>query len=70
MTTSSFGINVVSRSHVVVCRACGAGARRVGATCDSCGASLAGSGFAIMAAEAVATGQLRRRLHLRRATAA
>jgi predicted amidophosphoribosyltransferase len=49
MTASPFGINVVSRSHTVVCRTCGSKATRVGETCSECGARLADAGFAIVA---------------------
>jgi hypothetical protein len=71
MTASPFGINVVSRSHRVVCRACSASAHRVGETCLHCGAPLADGGFAIApAADVDLATALRRRLPLRRASAA
>jgi predicted amidophosphoribosyltransferase len=46
---ASFGINVVSRHHAVVCGRCEASAERVGTTCAACGADLAESGFKIVA---------------------
>jgi predicted amidophosphoribosyltransferase len=67
MTGSPFGINVVSRSHVVVCRGCGTRARRVGAVCETCGADLAEGLFAITEAEPTAARRgLRERWRLRR----
>ena len=46
---ASFGINVVSPNHAVVCGRCDASAQCVGATCTQCGAELAESGFRIVA---------------------
>jgi hypothetical protein len=46
---ASFGINVVSPNHAVVCGRCDASAQCVGTTCPQCGAELAESGFRIVA---------------------
>ena len=68
MKDAPFGINVVSGSHEVVCRTCGARARRVGGTCEVCGADLQGL-FAIAAKEASIPRRLFRRLSSRRSPA-
>jgi predicted amidophosphoribosyltransferase len=70
MAAPPFGINVVSRSHVVLCRACSSTARRVAGTCPSCGTALAHPGFAIAAAAVGGERRLWRPRQLRRATAA
>ena len=43
-----FGLNVVSPRHCVACNACHARFRRVGATCQSCGADHALAGVTIL----------------------
>jgi predicted amidophosphoribosyltransferase len=45
----SFGINVVSRHHAVVCGRCRASAQTVDATCTQCGTDFAEGGFRIVA---------------------
>jgi hypothetical protein len=71
MAATTFGINVVSRSHAVVCRTCGSSARRVDETCSTCNAALADAGFAIVAVSgAGATRRRWTRLQARRAPAA
>jgi predicted amidophosphoribosyltransferase len=71
MAASTFGINVVSRSHAVVCRTCGSSARRVAEACPTCNAALADAGFAIVAtADATAMRRRWTRPQLRRAPAA
>jgi hypothetical protein len=71
MAASTFGINVVSRSHVVVCRTCGSSARRVAEACPICNAALADAGFAIVATADTAAARRRwTRPQLRRAPAA
>jgi predicted amidophosphoribosyltransferase len=46
---ASFGINVVSRHHAVVCGRCEASTERVDAACTQCGTDFAKSGFRIVA---------------------
>ena len=46
---ASFGINVVSPNHAVVCGRCEASAQCVGTTCLQCGAELAECGVRIVA---------------------
>lgn len=68
---TTFGINVVSRSHAVVCRTCGASARRVAESCPSCDTALADGGFAIVAISGADASRRRwTRPQLRRAPAA
>jgi hypothetical protein len=43
-----FSLNVVSRRHCVACNSCRARFRRVGATCESCGADLAVVGVMVL----------------------
>lgn len=69
MAASPFGINVVSRSHTVICHTCGDRAARVGETCEKCGASLADSGFAIVAAADADVSRRGAKLRVRRAPA-
>ena len=46
---ASFGINVVSPNHAVVCGRCETSTECVGTTCTQCGGELAECGFRIVA---------------------
>ena len=71
MAASPFGINVVSRSHRVVCHTCHAASHRVAETCPNCGTALEEGGFGIVrAASTIPSRALRRLRTLRRAPAA
>jgi len=60
MVAVSFGINVVSQRHAVVCGRCRASARRVETTCTECGTDFAECGFRIVAAASQRPGRPRR----------
>jgi len=70
MANSPFGINVVSRSHAVVCSACNSRMRQVAERCPSCGTALAATGFSIVDVGDRDARPLRARFQVRRATVA